>query len=107
MVKTIRNGKGGANTNKHGLAFEQLTNLPDHIRNQLSNKYELTPYTIEKENIIKQSTDYAYSVFDKQKQKNIGIITRQFQFYNVLNQIYHIKNNHHKFWKPDDIKQYN
>lgn len=102
MIKTIRNGKGGAKTNKNGLAFEKMTNLPDHIRNQLSNKYELKPYSIKKENIIKRSTDYAYSVFDKQKQIDIGVITRQFQFYNVLNQINHIKNNHHKFWKPDD-----
>lgn len=102
MIKTIRNGKGGASTNKHGLAFEQLTNLPDHITNDLSNKYELVPYEIDKNNIIKHSKDYCYEVFNKNTSQSIGVVTRQFQFYNALNQIYHIKNNHHKFWKPDD-----
>lgn len=102
MIETIRNGKGGANTNKSGLAFEQLTNLPDHIRRDLSNKYELRSYSIKKENRVRNSKDYSYAVFDKKKNKQIGVITRQFQFYNVLNQLYHIVNNHHKYWKPDD-----
>lgn len=97
------NGSGGANTNLNGLDFEQRTDLRDHLEKDFNGRYILREYPISKENRVKsQSKDHHFLVYDRNRQENIGVITKQFQFYNVLKQVYGIENIHHKFWKPDE-----
>lgn len=99
----IENGTGGANTNLNGLAFERQTDLAHHLANDFNGRYELTEYPIKKENLVKSGAkDRHYLVHDRINNEDIGVVTKQFQFYNVLKQVYGIKNIHHKFWKPDE-----
>lgn len=98
----ITNGTGGANTNRNGLKFESRTDLSKHIKNDFSGRYSLSEYIIEEKNRIKNSKDYSLQVYDNQLGKVIGVITKQFQFYNVLKQRYGLINIHHKMWKPDE-----
>ena len=99
----IENGTGGANTNLNGLTFERQTDLAHHLANDFNGRYKLTEYPIKKENLIKKGAkDYHYLVHDQVNDEDIGIVTKQFQFYNVLKQVYGIQNIHHKFWKPDE-----
>lgn len=103
MIKTSTNKNGGgANTNKNGLGFEELTSLADHFKNDLSIRYRLTDYQIKPQYKLNGSKDYKFAVYDKIKHKQIGVITKQMQFYNVLYQLYGIKNNNVKNWKPDE-----
>lgn len=102
-VFLIKGGTGGANTNLSGLDFEEQTNLAKHLKDDFNGRYTLTEFIIDKKNMVKKnSKDYHYNVFDEKLQKNIGVITRQFQFYNVLKQLYGFQNIHHKTWKPDE-----
>lgn len=99
----VENGTGGANTNLNGLSFEDRTYLARHIRDDFNGRYELRDYPIEKQNLVKKGAkDTHFLVHDLTTDEDIGIVTKQFQFYNVLKQVYGIKNIHHKFWKPDE-----
>lgn len=99
----IENGTGGANTNLNGLAFERQTDLAHHLANDFNGRYELAEYPIKRENLVKKGAkDSHFLVHDRINNEDIGVVTKQFQFYNVLKQVYGIKNIHHKFWKPDE-----
>ena len=85
----IENGTGGANTNLNGLAFERQTDLAHHLANDFNGRYELTEYPIKKENLVKSGAkDRHYLVHDRINNEDICVVTKQFQFYNVLKQVY-------------------
>lgn len=97
-----KGGKGGANTNRGGLEFEKETDLAAFIQRDLSDKYTLLPYEF-KEPVIKSSST-AYQIYRNDNLETpIGLITKQFQFYNGLWDLYHLKNINHKQWKPDEV----
>jgi len=96
-----KGGKGGANTNRGGLEFESFTDLVARIQRDLSDKYDVNE--IEVVNSTIKSSSLVYEVIRKSDSKKIGIITKQFQFYNVLYNEYGIKNQNHKKWKPDEV----
>ncbi|WP_251574047.1 hypothetical protein [Limosilactobacillus agrestimuris] len=99
----IENGTGGANTNRNGLTFEKQTDLAQHLKNDFNGRYVLAEYPIEDKNMVKKAAkDHRFLVHDQLNNEDIGVITKQFQFYNVLKQVYGIENIHHKFWKPDE-----
>ncbi len=100
------NGKGGAHTNLHGLNFEQITSLASCIKRDLGNKYKLIPHKFTrkkpKPDTIGNSKDYAFDIIKRANNKRIGIVTKQNRFYNVLWDIYGLKNANSKKWKPDE-----
>ncbi|OCB83241.1 hypothetical protein A8O18_11170 [Lentilactobacillus parabuchneri] len=96
-----KGGIGGANTNRGGLKFENQTDLAHHIMTDLSDQYLLTEHQ-PAETVIKSSSP-VYDVFRKRGHEQVGIITKQFQFYNILKEIYHLENINHKQWKPDEV----
>ncbi|MBB1063401.1 hypothetical protein [Limosilactobacillus fastidiosus] len=99
----IENDVGGANTNRNGLSFEERTDLAQHLKKDFNGRYQLAEYPIESKNMVKRGAkDHRFLVHDRITDENIGVVTKQFQFYNVLKQVYGIENIHHKFWKPDE-----
>lgn len=97
-----KGGKGGANTNRGGLEFENKTDFAAFIQKDLGDKYTLIPYEF-KSPIIK-STSSVYEIFrNSNLEKPIGYITKQFQFYNGLMSLYGLRNVNHKQWKPDEV----
>lgn len=97
-------GTGGANTNANGLKFESNTDLAKKIVDELSDKYELKEH-IFPESLVKPIDSKApvYDVYNKSTKMLVGIITKQKQFYNVLFEVYGLKNIHSKTWKPDEV----
>ncbi|WP_224271938.1 PD-(D/E)XK nuclease superfamily protein [Lactiplantibacillus plantarum] len=95
-------GTGGANTNRGGLKFEASTDLAAHIVSELADQYELKEHVF-KESLVIKSTSKVFDVYRKVDKKMIGIITKQYQFYNVLKEIYHLDNVNKKKWKPDEV----
>lgn len=94
-------GTGGANTNRGGLAFENSTDLSARIKKDLNNAYALQ--SIEIEPSVINSSSPVYSVTRKLDNKVVGILTKQFQFYNVMKNSYGLDNINHKRWKPDEV----
>lgn len=97
----IKDGKGGANTNRGGLKFEADTDLSARIKRDLSDQFIIEPITITQSVI--NSNSFVYQITRIKDNKRIGIITKQFQFYNVLKNEYNIDNQNHKKWKPDEV----
>lgn len=97
-----KGGKGGANTNRGGLAFENKTDLAARIKRDLNMTYELIEHKYKKPPLIK-STAKVYDIYSKIDQHLIGIITKQMQFYNILEEKYQVRNANHKKWKPDEV----
>lgn len=95
-------GTGGANTNRGGLAFENKTDLAARINRDLANKYELRDHKFKIPLVINSTSD-VYDVYRISDNKMIGVITKQFQFYNVMKEIYGLDNVNHKKWKPDEV----
>lgn len=97
-------GTGGANTNANGLKFESNTDLAKKIVDELSDKYELKEH-IFPESLVKPIASKApvYDVYNKSTKILVGIITKQKQFYNILFEVYGLKNIHSKTWKPDEV----
>ncbi|USS93991.1 hypothetical protein M8332_07145 (plasmid) [Fructilactobacillus ixorae] len=99
-----KNGIGGANTNKSGLKFENDTDLAAAINCDLSYKYELKKHIYpETEKPKMKSNSPVFDVYRKDNHKLIGIITKQYQFYNILWEHYGLENVNHKRWKPDEV----
>lgn len=96
-----KNGTGGANTNFAGLAFEEKTKLSEQVRIDLADRYELRAHSFPS-GISSKSTAECWDVVDLKTGKLIGIIAEQMQFYNVLDEVYQLKNNNRKNWKPDE-----
>lgn len=92
-------GTGGANTNRGGLAFENKTDLAARIERDRSADYELIEHASTKD----LSTSKAFDVYRRTDHHLVGIITKQFQFYNILSGYYHVTNQNHKRWKPDEV----
>ncbi|MCL8206196.1 hypothetical protein M5361_13745 [Ligilactobacillus agilis] len=93
-----KGGTGGANTNANGLSFESKTDLATAIQTDLSNKYKLTEMKF-----ANKSTFKAYTVTRLSDNKDIGIITQQTRFYDVMKAHYNLDNANHKKWKPDEV----
>lgn len=93
-----KGGTGGANTNANGLSFESKTDLATAIQTDLSNKYKLTEMQF-----ANKSTAKAYTVTRLSDNKDIGIITQQNRFYDVMKAHYGLDNANYKKWKPDEV----
>lgn len=100
-----KNGFGGANTNKSGLKFEFDTDFSKAIVDNPSLNYILKEHTFRPdfEKPIKSTTDSVFDVVEKGTNEIVGIITKQYQFYNVLMEQYNLGNIHSKKWKPDEV----
>lgn len=99
-----KGGIGGANTNKSGLKFEHDTDLATSINTYLSDDYRLVEHEFQT-NIKLPKPESTAPVFDLIRKKDnykVGIITNQYQFYNVLKDHYGVENINHKDWKPDE-----
>lgn len=96
-----KGGTGGANTNRGGLKFENDTDLSARIKRDLPDEYLIEEYDVEQS--VRKSSSLVYKITRKKDNKEIGIITKQFQFYNVLKNEYGIDNQNHKQWKPDEV----
>lgn len=95
-----KGGKGGANTNRGGLAFEQETDLSARIQRDLSDLYFLE--IVDDPAIVKRSTKKVYRVIRRKDNHLIGYIAKQSQFYNVMKYLYGLGNQNHKRWEPDE-----
>lgn len=99
-----KGGIGGANTNKSGLKFEHDTDLATSINTYLSDDYKLVKHEFQT-NIKLPKPESTAPVFDLIRKKDnyhVGIITNQYQFYNVLKEHYGLENFNKKLWKPDE-----
>lgn len=96
-----KGGTGGANTNRGGLNFESFTDLAARIQRDLNDIYEINEINVT--NSVINSKSPVFEVIRKTDAKRVGIITKQFQFYNVMFNEYGIKNQNHKTWKPDEV----
>ncbi|MGL5684399.1 MAG: PD-(D/E)XK nuclease superfamily protein [Vagococcus fluvialis] len=94
-------GVGGANTNKSGLKFEENTDLSARITRDLVGKISVNQISVEQSVISSESL--VFEVIDVRDNHVIGLITKQYQFYNVLKNVYGIDNQNNKRWKPDEV----
>lgn len=94
-------GTGGSHTNRGGLAFENMTDLSARIERDLNHAYMVIPVEIEQSVI--HSTSPVFQIVRKKDNKTVGMLTKQFQFYNVMKNEYGLANINHKKWKPDEV----
>lgn len=93
-------GTGGANTNRGGLAFESKTDFASQLVEHKSDQYTVTEVQIPQS--VKNSKDKVYAVTRIEDNTMVGMITKQFQFYNLMKEHYGLSNQNHKQWKPDE-----
>lgn len=92
-----KNGTGGANTNAHGLKFEDKTSLAARIDRDLSDKYEL-----KRHDPNSKKSPQAVDVIRKEDQKLIGVLAAKGRFYDLLKERYNLENVDSKEWYPDE-----
>lgn len=94
-----KGGSGGANTNKTGLKFEKSTSLKNSLleNTELSVKEHIIP----KEKCLIHSSVKSWDIY--KADKHIGIITSKSAFYNIIYELFDLKNNNYKKWEPDEV----
>lgn len=97
-----KGGTGGANTNRGGLAFEKKTDLSARIRRDLSDIYDLKEHVYRPDDLVIKTSTPTYEVIRKVDNHLVGLITKQFAFYDALKETTGLENTNHKKWKPDE-----